>query len=422
MLTRLYIDNFKSLKNVEFDIPDLGFFCGPNGSGKTNLAEAFDFLSKVFRSGLSFAVAEKGGFYNICFRRQRRSRSSISFRIHGKTRVRFPVESEVSYRISFSLQTRSETIRSEYYVDSESYDYEIKTSTGISTLRILRKSDTYDYILSENFDARLKLSISWIDEVSQMKEILRPSETELMARGGAGLIPFPPSIFGLQNVRVFRVSPRFASLAGAPSVSGELGKYGENLPSALDYLYAHDKPAYDELVVWVRDVVPDLEYLRADYTQTKQMGLFLQEKGFGASWYAEDLSDGTLTAIALFVAVLDKRNKVVFIEEPENSLHPWILRRFIECCREQSKNKQILISTQSPLAVASADPGKLFLVERFNGETSLTRATDRDPSLETILNKKFLDLGEYWSSGGLRAVPRTPEPQADLFKTREKEG
>ncbi len=81
---------------------------------------------------------------------------------------------------------------------------------------------------------------------------------------------------------------------------------------------------------WVKDVVPDLEYLRTDYTQTRQMGLFMQERGFGSQWYAEELSDGTLMSIALFLAILDSRYSCVFIEEPENSLHPWILRTFLE--------------------------------------------------------------------------------------------
>src|SRR5271157_3125122 len=38
--------------------PVINTFDGP---GKTNLAEALDFLSKTFNNGLSYAVAERGG-------------------------------------------------------------------------------------------------------------------------------------------------------------------------------------------------------------------------------------------------------------------------------------------------------------------------------------------------------------------------
>jgi AAA15 family ATPase/GTPase len=74
LITDFRIENFRSLKDVTFNCPPLSFFCG------TNLAEALDFLSKVFNNGLSYAVAEKGGFYNICFRRERRSKGAILFK------------------------------------------------------------------------------------------------------------------------------------------------------------------------------------------------------------------------------------------------------------------------------------------------------------------------------------------------------
>lgn len=183
-------------------------------------------------------------------------------------------------------------------------------------------------------------------------------------------------------------------------------------------MIANDKTGFEQLQLWIKGVIPDLDYLKSDYTETKQLGLFLQEQGVGAPWYAEDLSDGTLMSIALFIAILDRRNKCVFIEEPENSLHPWILRKFLECCREvSSANRQILVSTQSPIVVALATPENLFLIEKNAGRTSISSALSVEPNLNKIIRNDFLDLGEYWLSGGLRAVPQPPTFTQDLFKT-----
>src|SRR5260370_41880287 len=79
MINYLYVDNFKSLRNVSLLLPNFASFCGPNGSGKSNFADAWDFLGQTFCIGLAYAVAEKVGFYNMGFRRQRRSRGAGSF-------------------------------------------------------------------------------------------------------------------------------------------------------------------------------------------------------------------------------------------------------------------------------------------------------------------------------------------------------
>ena len=129
MITQISVDNFRSVRGAQLRLSPLNFFCGPNASGKTNLAEALDFLANAFRSGLSYAVAEKGGFYNMCFRRQRRSRSAISFSITGRTLLQ-ALETTVDYQVSFSLQTRGESIRSDYYVEFESYTFHVTTKAG----------------------------------------------------------------------------------------------------------------------------------------------------------------------------------------------------------------------------------------------------------------------------------------------------
>jgi predicted ATPase len=425
MITEFHIENFRSLKDVTFECLPLSFFCGPNGSGKTNLAEALDFLSKTFNNGLSYAVAEKGGFYNICFRRERRTKGAIAFRVRGSELGggRYPTGRKLDYEIEFSLRTKGEAIRSDFYVESERYAFNFDEN-GPDSWRIefRRQGQKYLAILPETIPESATQFFPWLKSIDNIfEELIKPDDRELLYPTHlAGFFAFIPAILQPQHLRVFRLSPRFASVAGAPSVSGELGKYGENLPSALDYLYVHDRRAFEKLQHWVKDVVPDLEYLKTDYTQTRQMGLFMQEKGFGSQWYAEELSDGTLMSIALFLAILDSRYSCVFIEEPENSLHPWILRTFLECCREESQRKQVLITTQSPIVVATAEPRNLFLVERKEGKTDVQTAAQREPMIHSIINQRLLDLGEYWLSGGLKAVPGPPTIDTEsLFREEE---
>lgn len=80
-LKRLEIHNYKSLRNVVLEPSPLSVFVGPNASGKSNLADALDFLGEVYRWNLEGAIKKKGGYENICFRQAKRSDQTIRFRV-----------------------------------------------------------------------------------------------------------------------------------------------------------------------------------------------------------------------------------------------------------------------------------------------------------------------------------------------------
>ena len=107
-----------------------------------------------------------------------------------------------------------------------------------------------------------------------------------------------------------------------------VGRYGENLASALRRLRSHSERRYQELLDQLRVAVPTIEKVEAGYVDTKELGLFFKEAGFSRRWFADDVSDGTIQAVALFLVVLS-RDPAVIVEEPENSLHPWLLRHFM---------------------------------------------------------------------------------------------
>lgn len=409
----------------------MNFIVGPNASGKSNLGEALDFLSHVFREDLAFAVAEKGGFYNICHRRQRRARGAISFRII----------SEFSYRrenwkidIRFSLRTSGQDIRADFFVDSEDVNIRVQRHDGPNDgfLEISLKrnpQEKYSVTISSSTDSelsrsqkRIKAGFAFFQEATANRFRFR-RQSLLLTTFLGGFYGTEIIARDLDGLRVFQLSPRIARQPSAPSVHGELGRRGENLAAAIDRVRLHDKRTFKLLTAWIRDVVPSLNQVITDYTDTRQLGLFFEEEGFSSRWFAEDMSDGTIMSVALFFALLDSRHKVLVIEEPETSLHPWILRRFIERCREQTPNRQIILTTHSPLSVAQARPGELYLIERVNGISTMKKATEIEVNLDDVIRNDLLDLGQYWLSGALGAVPSTPDAdQLDLFGSQTTEG
>lgn len=413
------------------------FIIGANASGKSNFVESLDFLSHAMRENLQYAVAEKGGYFAICHRRQRRAKGAISFNVGSSVRFSNILTCEFEY--SFALRTIGEDIRAEYFVDQETLKLDFFSDGDpaqfVQSITIARR-DTENgekkYVLDlaplldfsgpSAPDKKIKELVESFQAIGRFFEhAVRPEKQNLLLSGVMRSFPiFSQIVEQIAGIRVFQLNPRIARQPSAPSIHGELGRRGENLAAAVDQMKISDPNGFATLAAWIKDVVPTLRNVIPDYTDTRQLGLFFEEEGIGTRWYAEDMSDGTIMSLALFLALLDKRHKTVVIEEPENTLHPWILKKFLTRCRELTPQRQIIITTHSPLAVSSAQPGELFVVERISGISSVRPARDIEPELESILHGSTIDLGQYWLAGGVGAVPTVPEADQDeLFGDSE---
>lgn len=352
----------------------------------------------------------------MCYRRIRRTKGAISFGVSGETLLKKGVS--VTYSVNFSFKTASEAIRSQFLVEEERYEFRVfRTEHPEEALNVIvfREDDKYRVegvgsLFAPDEGLFGFASIDKLNDALTTAYKARPQQL-LINPNSAFLYELFDNpvrlVRELEGIRVFQMNPRTAREPGTPSISEGLGRHGENLPIAVES-FLRQKGLAPRLLSWMQDILPQLGGILTEYTDSKQIGLYIQETGFGAPWYAEDVSDGTIMALGLFIALLDTDHKTIFIEEPENSLHPWILKKFLEHCREVSREKQILITTHSPLVVSAAQPNELFLLERMDGITVVIPAENREPFLPQIIKKDMLELGEYWLSGGLGGVPEPP--------------
>lgn len=65
-INEIAIRGYRSLYDIRVRPGDLTVLTGPNNSGKTNFAEAIDFLAEAFRLGLEVAINRKGGDRKYC--------------------------------------------------------------------------------------------------------------------------------------------------------------------------------------------------------------------------------------------------------------------------------------------------------------------------------------------------------------------
>jgi predicted ATPase len=425
-LHRLEIHNYKSLRNVAIEPTPLSVFVGPNAAGKTNLADAIDFLGHVYAWGLEKAVADKGGYDNICYRDMSRSKQSIRFDVtiefswnvvqvlRACHELKGAVRDFLLFDHLFEFRPKAHGIQAPYAVTRERIAVSHKDHRGTppvqfrSIERKRREVEVDDISFSDEFD---------LPERGDWRGRKLRDALDLDLKDGSldsSLLLSKLKAFGWKTdfetlmaaLRVFQLSPRCCREPGVPTPNPELERNGQNLPVALDYLKKNFSAQYAMVLEMARRVMPNLEDIETDWTHTRSRVLFIRERGIRRPWTSSDISDGTIQTIALLVAVFDPRIPLVVIEEPENSVHPWALRNLAEAFRTASEQKQIVLTTHSPILIDQLKPEEVWVVRKPGTETRIDPLLSLDPSLKESWGQGKFTLSEYLDSGAVpEAVP-----------------
>ena len=102
----------------------------------------------------------------------------------------------------------------------------------------------------------------------------------------------------------------------------------------------------------------------------KSLQLHINQMGIDS--LAEDVGSGLqsliVTAIFRTYMEMEKNNGVLVIEEPESFLHPQKVRYLASVLKETSKAGQVIVSTHSPVFADMQNPETIFLVKRSSTE------------------------------------------------------
>ena len=187
----------------------------------------------------------------------------------------------------------------------------------------------------------------------------------------------------------------------------------------VDLLKRTRPKEWRHIISAMRALLPNLRDIDVDYTSMRTLGLLFDEHGIHRPWSVGEVSDGTIQTLALLVAIFDSRFSMLVIEEPENSVHPWIIRRLMDACMTAATARQIVLTTHSPLVINAVAPESVYVLWRDDGETHLGRLTALDPYFLEAWKSGKLPTFEYLDSGAVEeALPPAPEP--DLFDLDKK--
>jgi len=373
----LKITNFKSIDSLEVKgLSPFTVFAGPNGSGKSNFFDALDFVSIFLRSGIETALRQHGGFAII---------HSEKRRVEYSRRFGFEIECELPVTVDepqeSSIFYYSLTIND---LDSKPRIEEHLRVDGENLLD--RKKGESPVI---NAGKELQTLDSFPDDYSALLLFRHLPIAEL-----------------LRNLNLYRIDPIGAKEPDqSDSDPTRLERKGHNLASVLSRL-ERDSQLRETIMEWMELIVPGMEKIRTEQQKLEaKTAIVFKEQGTRRHFPAQMVSDGTIYALSILVAVLDSPTDyaMTLIEEPERGLHPKAIRELVDLIRQQaSPSNPIWLTTHSESVVRELRLEELVLVDKVEGRTRMKPADSGNLTQENLAP---LNLDEAWLSnlldGGL---------------------
>ena len=360
-IRRLKIENFKSIDSLEIEeLAPFSVFAGANGSGKSNFFDALDFVSLFVRGGVEIARHGHGGFENIRSRK-REGEDAKTFR--------FEIECDLG--------------------EHQEVDYSLRINNLDSEPGIREKLVLSEEKIGDNKE---------IDPIGEWGDPIY-STLSLHYRNH-------PLSELLRNLNVYRIEPTGAKEPDKSDFdSTQLGSKGNNLASVLHRLEG-DEAIREEIQDWMEMIVPGIENIQTEHQRLDgSTAVRFKEEGIESPFPAHLISDGTMYALCLLVAVLDAPSGcgITLIEEPERGLHPKAIYELIDLMRQQaSPENPIWLTTHSESVVRVLNLSELVLVDKIDGRTRMKQADAGKISQEDLAP---LGLDEVWLSnllaGGL---------------------
>lgn len=367
MISRLAIRNFRSLKDIELQPGRLTVLIGPNGSGKSNVIDALRFVDAFAWKGrkLGDEVERRGGWAELTW----------------------GGESNADLRIELDWQQDSDV--------PVSYTTTIRGAENGAAVSAAESVAANGTSLIE----RRKDDVFVRDEA-----IGHPGAAFSVAHFGFSKHIVPERVgCRLPDWGFYSLTP--SATRGPEPIRREyrLDETGGNLATVIHTLFSDGSPALADAVEILKGCVPTVERLISPIHGDGQTYVALQERSVPRPIGSWGLSDGTLLALCLAVAlVTPKPPDLICLESPEADIHPRMLETVADMVKAASADTQVIVATHSPDLLRWLPYEDFVVSEKEQGRTTLRPLRSEDQLRELVSE---LGAGEAWYSGYLGGVP-----------------
>jgi len=398
-IKKIKVSNFKSFKELEVNLNQFNVFVGANAAGKSSFIQIFYFIRDIIRSGLSNAISMQGGveyLRNINIGDQEPLKVEIIFDRPNIQKIekenndnllcREAYESKYQFKIDFNgedyiVKEDQLTLKFKYH------EIEKKNQIAEKSRRQKEMGEVILTLLKENNNLNIKIDKDTLktDQIKINKDNILPSFVEEISLSDKELILETPFAFIIERslkeilggISIYNINPLLSKKATPITGKAELEEDGENLAIVLKNIIENPEKARKFSNI-VKDILPFVKNIDIEKFADKSL-LFKLKEEYSQKDYipASILSDGTISTIALIIALYFEEKKIAIIEEPERNIHPHLISKLVDMFIDASKHKQILITTHNPELIKYIDLQDLFLVHRdTSGFSKITKPVE----------------------------------------------
>lgn len=419
MLTRLKVDGFKNLIDVDVRFGPFTCIAGANGVGKSNLFDAIRFLSALAHLPLveaALSVRDKQGkngdirslFHRVgdTYAPEMRFEAEMIVSPEGVDELGQQAEATITFlRYVLRLAYRSgDSLRAlgsleileerlEHINRGEANTHLLfphRSTTWRKSVLIGRRTSPYISTEKDLDTGQLVVRLHQ-DGGSSGRPISRPAaslpRTVLSATNAA---ESPTALIAKQEMRAWRLLQLEPSALRQPdefTASTSLDPDGSHLAATLYHLSRYGQSGetehtdalaqqlFAQVANRLADLIDDVDQVWIDRDDRRELLTLMVSSRDGTSHPARALSDGTMRFLALAVLELDLRSKgVLCLEEPENGIHPERISKILQLLQDIATDpyeevnrdnplRQVIINTHSPSVVQQVPEDSLIVAE-----------------------------------------------------------
>jgi predicted ATPase len=344
-ICKFEIDNFKSLLDFEIELPKFACLIGLNGSGKSTVLQAVDFVSHLVRGNVKDWLSQRR--WKPSELKSKLSRTlNIDFSISLEDDNQHPLG---TWQGAYS-PTKNRCVKEKLVLPD--YSLEIKSDRVFLTKKETEEAKSRE--ISFDYQGSILSALR--------EEILPPS-----VRHFKQLLREVKSL-DLLSPEHLRQRTREAA--------GDIGLGGQNLSA---FIHAMKETDREQLVAELRRVYPKLQrmYARPLRSGWKQMEIVESYQGEESGLFptmtteSRHVNDGMLRLIAI-LAELSSNNNLLMFDEIENGINPELVEFVIG--KLVDARQQVLVTTHSPIILnyledAVAKTGIIYLYKDKHGHT-----------------------------------------------------
>ncbi len=412
-IKKIKVENFKTFEKLDLELGNFNVIIGANASGKSNFTQIFRFLKDIEGNDLRNAISMNGGLEHL-----------RNLKIGNSRDMHIEIELDLGFGATFPTKDKNVDInfnRIEYRfaigTGKPKNGFKITDEQFIQRFEIVKPDDKKELFKDSLFKDSQELNEGLItvskigskvdikiEPAGLMDKIIWPALTikEFASQqdmdGNSLLIqqPYlaflvPPWKSLLDASSIYNIDPRAAKNPVTITGRADLEENASNLALILNGII-EDKEKKRKLRNLLGDVLPFVEDVGTEKFAEKSLQMTLHENYYSEDLTAGLLSDGTVNIAALIVILYFENRDIIFLEEPERSIHPYLISKMMDMVKDASENKQIIITTHSPEVVKHAGLENLLLVSRDkDGFSTISRPSEKEEVKVFLKNELGLD-------------------------------